>query len=193
MKNLNFEIITNENIEQCKDLCNELMSFQKSKAVKWPEFFDGMNFETRLKSSLVHSPVNHVIVAKDGDIPIGYVFSTIEDVNEGDKSDIPEWVPRVEPDMIGFYPNWENFPKKVGCLNHLYFRADYRSCGLGSTLLEMALEWLESFDDVDVTFVYISNGNDAALQFYLRHGFIFSHDVFGGFIYAAYKYKTEKN
>ena len=49
------------------------------------------------------------------------------------------------------------------------------------------MEWLESFSDVNVIFVYISNGNDAALDFYLKNGFIYSHDVFGGFIKTAYK------
>ena len=41
-----------------------------------------------------------------------------------------------------------------------------------------------------MVFVYISNGNDDALKFYLQHGFIFSHHVFGGFIQAAcYRFK----
>jgi len=51
----------------------------------------------------------------------------------------------------------------------------------------MTMEWLESFADVNLIFVYISNGNEDALQFYLNHGFTFSHNVFGGFITAAYK------
>ena len=41
-----------------------------------------------------------------------------------------------------------------------------------------------------MVFVYISNGNDDALKFYLQHGFTFSHHVFGGFIQAAcYRFK----
>lgn len=61
--------------------------------------------------------------------------------------------------------------------------------GIGSKLLNKAMEWLESFPDVNVSFVYISNGNDNALDFYIKHGFTFSHDVFGEFIKAAYKFK----
>jgi hypothetical protein len=53
----------------------------------------------------------------------------------------------------------------------------------------MSMEWLESFKDVDLVFIYVSNGNDAALHFYLSRGFTFSHDVFGGFIKAVYKFK----
>jgi len=190
MPNITFETVTDGNIEQCRDLCNELMAFQKSKAVLFPEQFNNMNYETRLKNSYDSSPVNHVIVAKAENIPIGYVFSTIESVSEGDKSAVPNWAPVKDGGVKGFYPDWENFPQKVGCLNHLYVRGQHRAFGVGATLFERAMQWLESFEDVDVTFVYISNGNDAALDFYYRHGFTYSHDVFGGFITAAYRFKS---
>lgn len=190
MQNITIEIVNDANIEQCRDLCNELMAFQKSKAIIVPSAFDGMNYETRLKSSFENSPLNQLIVAKDNGVPIGYVFSSIENVADGDKTVIPEWAP-VEKgqEVLGFYPNWDKLPEKVGCLNHLYFRDEYRGKGLGSKLFNAAMEWLESFDDVNMTFVYISNGNDDALKFYLNHGFVYSHDVFGGFIKAAYRIK----
>jgi len=187
---INFEVVTGGNIEICRDLCNELMAWQKSLAIMAPEQFDGMNFETRLQSTYMNSPQNQLIVAKDGAVPVGYVFSTIEQVSGGDKSDIPDWAPvNDHTEMLGFYPAWDNFPARVGCLNHLYVRDGYRGCGLGVKLLERAMTWLESFPDVGLTFVYISNGNLAALEFYLKHGFTFSHDVFGGFIQAVYKYR----
>lgn len=190
MKSITIEIVNDGNIEQCRDLCNELMVYQKSKAIIAPEAFDNMNYETRLKSSYENSPLNQLIVAKDAGVPIGYVFSTIENVSCGDKTDIPQWAPvKKGEDVLGFYPDWDELPGKVGCLNHLYFRSAYRGKGLGNSLLNAALEWLEGFDDVNMTFVYISNGNDEALRFYLKHGFVFSHDVFGGFIQAAYKFK----
>lgn len=187
---IKIEVLSDENIEQCRDLCNELMSFQKSLAIISPAAFDNMNFETRLKASFESSPINQIIIAKDNDIPIGYVFSTIENVNGGDKSHIPDWAPvNSSHEVKGFYPDWSNFPSKVGCINHLFFKESYRGMGIGSKLLNMAMEWIESFPDVNVSFVYISNGNDAALDFYIKHGFTFSHDVFGGFIKAAYKFK----
>jgi GNAT superfamily N-acetyltransferase len=188
---IEIEVVKDGNIEQCRDLCNELMSFQKSLAIIAPEAFDNMNFETRLKASFENSPVNQIIIAKDNGIPIGYVFSTIENVNHGDKNHIPDWAPVDGLQAVkGFYPDWNDFPKRVGCLNHLFFKASYRGMGIGSKLLNMAMEWLESFPDVNVSFVYISNGNDDALDFYIKHGFTFSHDVFGGFIKAAYKFKN---
>lgn len=52
VKNITFEIVTDGNIEHCRDLCDELMAFQKSMAVIAPEQFDGMSFDTRLKKPL---------------------------------------------------------------------------------------------------------------------------------------------
>lgn len=187
-----FELVTDGNIEQCRELCNELMAFQQAQAVIAPQAFDSMNFETRLLSTYQNSPLNQLIVAKHNGTPIGYVFSTIEDVAQGDKSAPPEWAPKREGvEMLGFYPRWQRLPDKVGCLSQLYVRQGYRGLRVGEQLLERAMAWLEGFPDVDLTFVYISNGNSAALDFYLRHGFTYSHEVFGGFIQAAYKYKAE--
>ncbi len=187
MGNITLEIVRDGNIEQCRDLCNALMTFQKSKAVMVPEAFDGMNFDTRLKASFARSPRNQLIVAKDDDTPVGYVFSTMDTISKEDKTDIPAWAPvkSGEP-VLGFYPNWDTLPETVGRLSQLYVRDEYRGTGLGSRLTDMALSWLRSFPESELAFVYISNGNDAAYDFYLRKGFIYSHDVYGGFIKAAY-------
>lgn len=189
MKDISIEIVTDGNIEQCRTLCDELMVFQKSKATIAPEKFDMMNFDSRMKKSYENAIEKQLIVIKDHDTPIGYVFSTIEKIPQ-DKQAYPEWAPISDDKNIqGFYPSWDNFPSKIGCLNNLYLSEGYRDRGLGSQLFKMAIQWLESFADVSVTFVYISNGNDAALNFYLNHGFTFSHSVFGGFINAVYKRK----
>lgn len=178
------EVLTGD-IEQCRELCNELMQMQKAKAILHPEYFGGMNFTSRMQASYANALRKQVIVAKDNGQPIGYVFSTIDTVTAVNKSARPAWAPQSRD--LGFYPDWLEVPQQVGCLSNLYLREAYRSSGLGSQLLAMAVRWLESFDDVCTSFVYISNGNKAALDFYTRHGFIYSHDVFGGFIQAAYK------
>lgn len=188
MHNITFEIVQDGNIEQCRELCNELMAFQKSKATMMPECFDAMNFDTRMKRSFENALRSQVVVAKDDGIPVGYVFSTIDVVEEADRSALPDWAPKGE-NCLGFYPDWVQLPQKIGCLSNLYLRDAYQKGGIGTKLFNMTMEWLESFPDVNLTFVYISNGNDAALSFYLKHGFTLSHDVFGGFIQAAYKIK----
>ena len=45
---IQYEIVSEDNIFIIKDLCNELMAYQKSKAYIHPEFFDNMSFETRV-------------------------------------------------------------------------------------------------------------------------------------------------
>lgn len=195
MPNITIEIVTDGNIEQCRALCNELMAFQQSKATIAPEAFDNMTFEGRLKASFDHALRSHLVVVKDGDIPVGYVFSTLDEVSENDVLAIPSWAPVSKGEKtIGMYPHWDNLPSKVGCLSQLYFRDEYRGLGLGGKLFDMAMSWLENDAECDLAFVYISNGNDAAYDFYLHKGFVYSHDVFGGFIKAAYydfKHKKE--
>ena len=189
MENIPIEVVKDGNIEQCRELCNELMAFQKAKATMAPEAFDTMNFDTRMKKSYEGALESQVVVVKDNGVPVGYVFSTIENVENG-KGSLPKWAPVEEGEnWIGFYPEWVALPRKIGCLNNLYLLEQYQGMGIGSKLFDMAMEWLESISDVELVFIYVSNGNDEALDFYLKRGFDFSHDVFGGFIKAVYKLK----
>ncbi|TCM96967.1 ribosomal protein S18 acetylase RimI-like enzyme [Paenibacillus sp. BK033] len=187
MTNITIEVVKDGNIEPCRELCNELMAFQKSRAVMAPEVFDWMNFDTRMRRSYDGALHAHVLIARDEDVPVGYAFSTIEDLEPGDDK-LPAWAPnRHLADSKGFYPDWVELPKKIGFLSNLYLRDGYRSMGLGAKLFKASMEWLESFPDVDLLLIYVSNGNEDALQYYLKHGFTYSHDVFGGFIKAVYK------
>ena len=185
LENLTVEIVSDGNIEQCRDLCNELMVFQKSKASIHPELFDFMTFETRMKPGYEAALEKQVIVVKDSGLPVGYVFSTINMVKEKDRTALPDWAPKAD-NQTGFYPDWVKLPQKIGCLSNLYLRDEYKNMGLGSKLTNMAMDWLRGFSDCGLTFVYISNGNGYAYKFYLNKGFVYSHEVFGGFIKAAY-------
>jgi len=74
---ITYGTIPDERIECCRDLCNELMVFQKSKAYIKPELFDSMNFDTRLIPSVQSALANHVVVVKDNDKIVGYVYSNV--------------------------------------------------------------------------------------------------------------------
>ncbi|MFC5452885.1 GNAT family N-acetyltransferase [Paenibacillus aestuarii] len=188
MRNITIETVTDGNIEQCRELCNELMAFQKAKAKLAPEAFDLMNFDTRMKKSFEHALASQVIVAKDNGVPVGYAFSTVDAIDKT-RREFPAWAPIQDPKKsLGFYPDWDHLPARMGCLNNLYIRDGYRDLGLGSQLFSMSMGWLESLPDVDLIMIYVSNGNDAASNFYLSRGFTFSHDVFDGFIQAFYKW-----
>jgi len=185
MSNITIEILKDDNIEQCRDLCNELMHLQQTRAHYLKESFDLMNFDTRMKYSYEKALEKQVILVKDDGEPVGYIFSTIEMVTEDMRKFWPDWIAQVQ-NGVGFYPDWLELPQKIGCLSNLYLREKYQGLGLGSKLCDMAMEWLGSFKDVPITFVYISNGNDEAYDFYLKKNFTESHEVFGGFIKAAY-------
>lgn len=187
MGNITIEVVRDGHIEQCRELCNELMALQKAKAIIAPEAFDTMNFDTRMKKSYQQAAASQVVVVKDDGVPVGYVFSTIDQVEDSQVT-IPDWAPVDEKENVkGFYPDWVHFPKRIGLLNNLYLRDEYQGMGLGSKLFDMSMEWLESDLDLELVFIYISNGNEDALNFYLSRGFTYSHEVFGGFIKAVYK------
>lgn len=175
MENITIEILEEKEIEQCRDLCDELMGFRKSKAFMEPERFDGMNFDTRMKKSWESALEKHAAIAKDGAVPVGYVFSTVESAEGMKNSSF-----KLLLDTAGF-------PERIGCLSNLYIRDGYRGSGLGSRLFDISMEWLESFPDMELIYIFISNGNDEAMDFYLKHGFSYSHDVLGGFITAVSK------
>jgi len=168
--NLTYEILHDEEIESCRDICNELMTFQKSKAHITPERFDTMNFDTRMIPSIKKALHNYIVVVKDEAKVVGYVYSNIS----------PKEV--YSTDFATFFDMSSVSGKNVGCLSQFYIKEDYRQYGIGSKLFTMSMEWLNQFDDVDDYFIFVSNGNDSALEFYKRKGFTVSHDILDGFI-----------
>lgn len=184
MKELIFKTVEDGNIEDCRELCNSLMNFQKSKSFIHPECFDNMNFETRMKKSYESALRKHVVIVYDKEKPIAYIYSSIDIIDENVKKGIPAWAPPEAKTSLGFYPEDFAVPQNVGCLNNLYIIDDYRKFGIGRNLVLMSLEWFKSFSDVEYIFVYISNGNDDAIKFYENNGFIYSHEVYNGFIKA---------
>ncbi|HZG18017.1 MAG TPA: hypothetical protein VE710_23850 [Candidatus Bathyarchaeia archaeon] len=74
---IQYEVISEDRITFLKDLCNELMAYQKSKASIRPELFDGMCFETRMVPSVQRASANYIKAVKDGEEIVGYVYSNI--------------------------------------------------------------------------------------------------------------------
>ena len=110
------------------------------------------------------------MVVKDEAKVVGYVYSNIS----------PKEV--YSTDFATFFDMSSVSGKNVGCLSQFYIKEDYRQYGIGSKLFTMSMEWLNQFDDVDDYFIFVSNGNDSALEFYKRKGFTVSHDILDGFI-----------
>ncbi|MEH7417940.1 GNAT family N-acetyltransferase [Neobacillus drentensis] len=177
--NLTYEVISDDKIECCRELCNELMRFQKSKAHIKPELFDSMNFETRMIPSIRKAQHNYTVVAKDGDQIVAYVYSNISCKET------------YSNDFATFFDLSSVCKPYVGCLSNFYIKDEYRQYGIGSKLFTMSIDWLKQFEDVEDYFIFVSNGNENALNFYKRKGFSVSHDILDGFITVLRKSKKE--
>jgi GNAT superfamily N-acetyltransferase len=168
--NIKYEIIPIEKIEYCRDLCNELMAFQKSKTQIKPELFDTMNFDTRMIPSIKSAIYNYIVVAKEDDKIVSYVYSNISPKET------------YSSNFATFFDLSSVSKNNVGCLSQFYIKEEYRQKGIGSVLFHMSMKWLNQFDDVEDYFIFVSNGNNDALEFYKRKGFVFSHKILDGFI-----------
>jgi GNAT superfamily N-acetyltransferase len=167
---LTYEIINEDEIECCRDLCNELMAFQKSKATINPEMFEQMNFDTRMVPSIKNALHNYIVVVKDGEKIVAYVYSNISPKEA------------YSNDFATFFDLSSVRKKNVGCLSQFYIKDEYRQFGVGSKLFNMSMSWLKKFDDIEDYFIFVSNGNDNALDFYKHKGFSVSHTILDGFI-----------
>ena len=167
---ITYEMISDEQIECCRDICNELMIFQKSKAYIKPELFDNMNFDTRMIPSVEKALHNYTVIVKDEDKIVGYVYSNISPKET------------YSNDFATFFDLSSVSKDNVGCLSQFYISEGYRQFGIGSKLFNMSMEWLGQFKGIEDYFIFVSNGNEDALEFYKRKGFSVSHDILDGFI-----------
>lgn len=173
--NIHYEVIPEDNIIFIKDLCNELMAYQKSKAYIRPDFFDSMCFETRMIPSLKSAKANHIIAAKDDNKIIGYAYSTIapKEIYSDNFATLK---------CHAFFDFDSVKSNDVGCLSQFYIKEDYRNTGIGTVLFKKSMDWLNSFTSVNDLFIFVSNGNSSALKFYQGKGFKISHQILDGFI-----------
>lgn len=172
---IHYEVISDENISDIKDLCNELMVYQKSKAFIHPEWFDNMTFDTRVLPSIISAKANFTLIAKDGNEIVGYAYSNISP-----KYTYSGGFATLAP--VDFF-NFDSVKgDDVGCLSQFYIKEGYRNTGIGSVLFKESMDWLNSFDSINDIFIFVSNGNDSALKFYQGKGFNISHDILDGFI-----------
>ena len=170
MMSIHYEVISVDDMICIKDLCNELMAYQKFKAYIRPELFDNMCFETRMIPSVKSAKANFILVAKDDNEIIGYVYSNIS----------PKEVYANE--FATFFDLESVKNADVGCLSQFYIKEAYRNMGVGTVLFNRSMDWLSSFKSISDLFIFVSNGNDNALQFYLKKGFKISHQILDGFI-----------
>lgn len=173
--NITYSVIPETEVICIKELVNGLMSYQKSVASIHPEFFDGMSFDTRIPPALKSARLNHIIIARDGDEVVGYAYSTI-----ADKKIYSGGFATLQCDAFFDFDSVEG--EEIGSLSQFYIKDGYRNTGIGSRLYEMSMDWLKSFEEIKDIFIFVSNGNENALRFYLNKGFKESHKILEGFI-----------
>lgn len=173
--NITYSVIPETEVICIKELVNGLMSYQKSVAIIHPEFFDGMSFDTRIPPALKSARFNHIIIARDGDEVVGYAYSTI-----ADKKIYSGGFATLQCDAFFDFDSVEG--EEIGSLSQFYIKDGYRNTGIGSRLYEMSMDWLKSFEEIKDIFIFVSNGNENALRFYLNKGFKESHKILEGFI-----------
>jgi GNAT superfamily N-acetyltransferase len=165
-----YEVISDDSIHCIKDLCNELMAYQKSKSYIHSELFDGMSFETRMIPSVKSAKYNYILVAKDDNKIVGYVYSNIS-------------LKETYSNQFATFFDLDSVKNdEVGCLSQFYITEGYRNIGIGTVLFKKSMDWLNSFKSISDSFIFVSNGNDNALKFYQGKGFKISHQILDGFI-----------
>lgn len=172
---IHYEIVTEDNIFSIKELCNDLMTYQKSKANIHPEFFDNMSFETRMIPSMKSSKENYIVAAIDDNEVVGYAYSTI-----APKTTYSGGFATLQCDAFFDFDSVKT--DDVGCLSQFFIKDNYRNTGIGTELFNMSMKWLKSFEEISDLFIFVSNGNDNALKFYQNKGFKVSHQILDGFI-----------
>lgn len=178
---INYEVISEDDIFCIKDLCNDLMAYQKSKAYIHPEFFDDMCFETRVVPSVKSAKANYIVTAKDDNEIIAYAYSTISP-----KETYSGGFATLQCDAFFDFDSVKS--DDVGCLSQFFIKEGYRNMGIGSVLFEKSMNWLNTFESIKDLFIFVSNGNDNALRFYLGKGFKISHQILDGFITVLRNY-----
>lgn len=172
---IHYEIVSEDNINSIRELCNDLMTYQKSKAHIHPEFFDNMNFGTRMIPSLKCSKENYIVAAKQNSKIVGYAYSTI-----ASKYTYSGGFATLQCDAFFDFNSVKT--EDVGCLSQFFIKEEYRNKGIGTQMFKMSMDWLNSFKKIVDIFIFVSNGNENALKFYQNKGFKISHEILDGFI-----------
>ena len=183
-ENITYKDLSNGDVEVCRALCDELMRHQAGVGLKYREILAAMNFDNRLKPSFNEAAIRRLLVAFDGETPVGYIFACVADISEDAKYGPPpfsESMKKEDASGLGFIPIWLKCPASVGEIVNLYVKREYRKLHIGGALMDEAMTWLRSYETAEHVLVYVSNGNDPA-AFYAKYGFTFSHDVLNGFI-----------
>lgn len=183
---IKYKVFNQGDVNQVKDLCNDLMKYQAERAYILPEVMASMNFENRLLPEFKQNTEKFMVIAYDQDKAIAFGFANVHRVEKDEKK--PSWAGTLKGQ--GFYPPAYK-AERIGTFKLLYVKPKYRGLSIGLEISQRIMNWLSSRDIEDI-WVYVANGNEIVGDFYEKLGFTLSHDVYEGFI-KAYKYNLLNN
>lgn len=191
MGEIRYQVIQSEDIDFLEALCNGLMRFQAERSHIRPDVMGSMNYQNRLKPEYAATRRKHLVVAYDGETPVGFAFGTAMEVTAEAMTAKPAWAEALGG--LGFYPEGYTVPQTVGVFKLLYVQEAYRGTGMGKQLSDSVMTWLGSQTDATDLWVYVANGNEGVGRFYETYGFTFSHRVYNGFIEAYCRKNTAED
>ena len=158
--NLGYEyskVTSKEDVEVFRPLVDQLFKLQAERAdTKWKQILSSMTTESRLHPDF------------EADV---YPYADTQLIMVKDK-DINRYV--------GFAYSTMGRDQK-GNLKLYFIEEAYRGKGIGSKLFEDAMAFLETHQPEEIL-IYVSNGNEQALNFYMNKGFKFKSMVWDGMV-----------
>lgn len=186
---IDYRIVTSDNVDFLESLCDELMRFQAEHATLRQDVMASMTYQNRLKPEYAITARKHMIVAYDGEEPIGFAYANVTSVDRDSAEERPGWAMDLKGE--GFYPFDYLVPKTIGTFKLLYVKEAYRNAHVGWELTRQTMDWLNRQEDAEDLWIYVANGNESVGRFYEKFGFRFSHFVFDGFV-LAYTCKNKR-
>lgn len=158
--NLTYEcskVTKKEDVEVFRPLVDQLFKLQAERAEeKWKPILSSMTIESRLHPDFEAEEFPYadtqLIMVKD------------EDINR----------------YVGFAYSTMGRDQN-GNLKLYFIEEEYRGKGIGTKLFNDAMEFIEEHQPKEIL-IYVSNGNEQALNFYMNKGFRFKSLVWNGMV-----------
>ena len=160
------------------------MLYQAEKSKQHTEVLAAMNFENRLKPSFLSSQNKLLLLAEYQGKAIGYAFANAYNMEEDWRYFLPDWLASIyKKGQLVFYPERQQLPAKIGVFNNLYVQPEHHGKGIGLQLAQQLMNWLYQSETQDL-YVYISNGNEADMEPFIKNWFHLQSCRFGRFYFC---------
>ncbi|PRX31036.1 acetyltransferase (GNAT) family protein [Orenia metallireducens] len=141
MNNLKFYLIDKDKIELIKPLWVELNRYHQAKSIYFEEDFSRNTFENRIRKLNRAESLLRIEVVED-----------------------------ITKEELVAYSISSVSSKKIGEIDSIYVKKEYRRMNLGDRLMKGALRWLAE-EKVDSKKIAVAYGNEEVWKFYVKYGF----------------------